>query len=206
MDYYFEIRLKPTKDALESILLNIVYEKIHRALFDLNATDIGVSFPEYKVKLGTLIRLHGPKERLQELSKSWRNIVLTKGTLRPVWSDSLSIEGSLLYVTTSVSEIPKNVKHRNISRKRPTMSMSKLRRLIKRREENADKGISLEDISSYRSKMFAQGLDNPYVDIWGEKKKQKYRRFFGFGELLNELIKGEFDTFGLSKDATIPWF
>ena len=34
----------------------------------------------------------------------------------------------------------------------------------------------------------------------------KHRRYIEFGELLTQPISGNFDQFGLSKTATVPWF
>ncbi|MDC9727690.1 MAG: type I-F CRISPR-associated endoribonuclease Cas6/Csy4, partial [Candidatus Thioglobus sp.] len=56
MSYYLDVQIKPDAEMLENWLLNKVYTKLHKAIFDLNATDIGVSFPQVKVKLGCIIR------------------------------------------------------------------------------------------------------------------------------------------------------
>ncbi|MBL1320922.1 MAG: type I-F CRISPR-associated endoribonuclease Cas6/Csy4 [Methylophaga sp.] len=32
------------------------------------------------------------------------------------------------------------------------------------------------------------------------------RRYIHFGEFLEQPVLGEFDSFGLSKTATVPWF
>ena len=54
--------------------------------------------------------------------------------------------------------------------------------------------------------MFKQGLDNPFLELESSSTGQRHRRFIQFGELLDEPVEGFFDTFGLSKNATVPWF
>jgi len=48
MKHYVEIVIKPDEEMRENVLLNNVYSKLHKALFELQSTDIGVSFPCYK--------------------------------------------------------------------------------------------------------------------------------------------------------------
>jgi len=80
------------------------------------------------------------------------------------------------------------------------MTESKLRRLIKRGS------ISEEEVKQYRIKMFQGGLENPYVELKSMSNGQMHRRFIEFGELQDKSVEGRFDFFGLSKEATIPWF
>ena len=54
--------------------------------------------------------------------------------------------------------------------------------------------------------MFASGLDDPYLELESFSNGHKHRRYICFGEFLNKPLSGEFDTFGLSKTATVPWF
>jgi len=50
------------------------------------------------------------------------------------------------------------------------------------------------------------GIDNPYLELESASNDNKHRRYISFGELSDTPISGEFDTFGLSKTATVPWF
>ncbi len=183
MDYYIDIKLIPNKEIRENVLLNQVYTAFHKRLYDLKSTDIAVSFPQYRLKLGKLFRIHGSKEALEKLNeKEW-----------------LGKYNASCKVTT-INTIPKNVEHRTISRIQQNMTEAKLRRLIKRGT------ISEEDIKKYRIKMFQGGLDNPYVELVSMSNGQLHRRFIEFGELQEKEVRGEFDLFGLSKVSTIPWF
>ena len=183
MTHYIDIRLNPKKEIRENVLLNQLYTDFHKRLYDLKSNTIAVSFPEYRLKLGRLFRIHGSEEALEKLqSKEW------------LGKQAEHCKVSIIKV------VPDEVKHRTISRVQQNMTEAKLRRLIKRGT------IPQEDIKKYRIKMFQGGLDNPYVELISMSNGQLHRRFIEFGELQENETKGEFDLFGLSKVSTIPWF
>lgn len=183
MNYYLDIRIKPDAEMRENVLLNKLYTKLHKALFDIEATDIGVSFPNYKVTLGQTLRLHANEDRLVEFQKS-------------NWIGGLSGYCQI----AEIQVIPPQVTYRTVSRIQSTMSKAKLQRLIKRAT------IDLDDIKAYKAKMFEKGLNNPYLELESTSNNHKHRRYITFGELTNTAIIGSFDAFGLSKIATVPWF
>lgn len=183
MNYYIDITLQPDAEMRENVLLNKVYTKFHKVLCDEQSTNIGVSFPEYKVLLGRVIRIHGGLETLTKLQAlNW-------------------LGGLSGYCKVSdILPIPEQVQYRIISRKQSNMTNAKLNRLIKR------KTISAEEIKAYKAKMFTKGLDNPYFELESGSTGHLHRRYIQFGDLLPKAIVGEFDQFGLSKTATVPWF
>jgi len=184
VNHYTEIKIKPDAEMRENVLLNKVYTKLHKALFDLKATDIGVSFPEVDIRLGKTLRIHGSLQRLEELQNlNW-------------------LGGLIGYCKVSdIKPIPENgVKYRTVSRVQSIMTPAKLRRLIKRNN------LSDDDIKAYKAKMFSQSLDEPYLELFSNTRKKLYRRYIKHGELKNSPTNGEFDQFGLSKNATIAWF
>ena len=183
MKHYVDIVIKPDDEMRENILLNNVYAKLHKALFTLKTTEIAVSFPKYKVLLGDVIRLHGSESKLSELYNT-------------NWLGGLS--GYCL--VSPIQIVPDDVSYRIISRIQANMTEAKLRRLIKR------DSISETEIKQYRAKMFGMGLDNPYFELQSSSNGHKHRRYIQFGELREEAVKGEFDYFGLSRVATVPWF
>ncbi|QIN30672.1 type I-F CRISPR-associated endoribonuclease Cas6/Csy4 [Legionella longbeachae] len=183
MNYYIDILINPDSELCLNFLLNTVYTKFHKALYDLASTNIGISFPKYNVTLGNVLRIHGGTAVLHDLqSLKW-------------------LGGMSGYCDISpIIPVPTDTKFRTISRKQTTMSQSKLRRLIKR-------GSIMEgEIKQYKAKMFSKGLDNPYVELVSGSNAQKHRRYIEFGELVDQPIPGEFDQFGLSKTGTVPWF
>jgi CRISPR-associated endonuclease Csy4 len=183
MNYYIDILIKPDDEMRENVLLNKVYTKLHKALFSLKSTDIGISFPNYKVKLGNVIRIHGSDNSLQNLQET-------------NWLGGLSSYCEV----SSIQATPDKVTYRTISRKQANMTEAKLRRLIKRGSITQDK------VKGYKAKMFQQGLDNPYLELESTSTGHKHRRYIQFGEIIAQKKAGEFDSFGLSKHATIPIF
>lgn len=183
MDYYIDILIKPDSEMRLNVLLNTIYTKLHKALFDFNSKKIGVSFPKYNITLGNTLRIHGDEVALHDLQ-------------------SLNWIGGMsgYYIVSEIKPIPSDAKFRIVSRKQATMSQSKLKRLIKRGS------ITENEIKQYKAKMFSKGLDNPYVELISSSNGHKHRRYIEFGKILDEPISGKFDTFGLSKTATIPWF
>lgn len=184
MKHYIDIKLLPDEEIPIYFLRNKVYNKFHKARFDLPTTEIGISFPHYEARLlGDLIRLHGTDINLDTLqSKNW-------------------LAGLVSYCEVhSIRAIPKQVRHRTIARKQANMTEAKLRRLIKRGS------IAEQDIKGYKTKMFQQSMANPYLELKSRSNGQLYRRYIQFGELRFKSVEGKFDQFGLSNTASIPWF
>lgn len=183
MKYFIEIQLKKNNDLRPNMLLNSVYTNLHLRLYDIESRMIGVSFPDYNVLLGQRLRIHG---RLDDLN-----------TFHSIdWLGELK-----KYCKVSdVEKVPEEVQYRTISRIQSTMSQSKLIRLIQRGT------INEEDVKKYKVEMLKKGLDNPYVELVSASNGKLHRRYFSFGELQSESVTGQFDTFGLSKGATVPWF
>ena len=183
MDSYIDITIKPDEEMRENVLLNKVYTKLHKILSEQKLTDVGVSFPRFKVLLGNVIRLHGVEARLLELeAMNWRG-------------------GLSGYCDVSAAQkVPEGTAYRTISRKQSNMTEAKLRRLIKRGS------ISPEAAKAYKAKMFKKGLDNPYLELESTSNGHKYRRYIQFGELRSKPVEGGFDQFGLSKTSTVPWY
>lgn len=183
MNHYFEIRMQPDPEIPVTVLMNAVYTKLHKALCDIGSTNIGVSFPAYNLTLGNVIRLHGGKDNLDNLHEN-------------NWLGGMSGYCNV----SNVLPVSGGVKHRTISRKQPNMTQAKLNRLIKRGS------ITEGEVKTYKAKMFTKGLDNPYLELQSASNGQKHRRYVEFGPLLDSPVVGEFDQFGLSKTATVPWF
>jgi len=183
MNHYIDILIKPDAEMRENLLLNKVYSKLHKALVGLKSSDIGVSFPQYEIILGKVLRLHGSEVKLSGLQET-------------DWLGGLNG-----YCNVSGIELaPSGASYRTVSRIQSNMTEAKLRRLIKRGS------ISDSELKSYKAKMFTKGLDNPYLELESSSNGHNHRRYIQFGELIGEPVEGLFDQFGLSKTATIPWF
>jgi CRISPR-associated endonuclease Csy4 len=183
MNSYMDIKLLPDAEVPASVLMNAVYTKLHKALCDLKATDIGASFPNTKITLGNVLRLHSAQPRLAFLmQQNW-------------------LGGMQGYCDISeVLAVTDNSQHRTVSRVQTNMSQAKLKRLIKRGS------ITEEEVKQYRAKMFTKGLSDPYIELTSGSNANKHRRYIQFSEVTKSPVAGEFDQFGLSKTATVPWF
>lgn len=183
MNHHIDIKINPDAEMRENVLLNKVYTKFHKRLCDLSSINIGVSFPQYDIKLGKTLRIHGTAQQIQEMqSTNWLGYMSGRCDVSDIF------------------KIPDDSKYRCITRIQATMSPAKLRRLVKRNS------IRPNEIKKYRAIMFGKGLDNPYLELVSSSNGHKHRRYIQFGPLLNVHVKGEFDQFGLSKIATVPWF
>jgi CRISPR-associated endonuclease Csy4 len=184
MNHYIDIKVLPDAEINANFLLNKVYAKLHKALFDIKSDSIGVSFPEYRKILGQILRLHGTQKALEQLQAQ----------------DWLARLADYCNVST-INEVPSNIQgYRTVSRIQSTMSQSKLNRLLKRGS------ITEEEAKEYKAKMFTKVLDNAYVELESVSNGHKHRRYFTFGALKPTPVACVFDAFGLSKTATVPWF
>jgi len=183
MDHYIDITLLPDPEFKATVLMNAVYSKLHKTLCEKNTSDIGVSFPTHKKTLGNVLRIHSSEQKLSALKQQ-------------EW-----LGGMKGYCEVSdISPVPEKVKHQTVGRKQSNMSEAKLKRLIKRGS------ISQDEAGQYRLKMSTKALDNPFLELVSASNGHKHRRYIQFGELREQATDGEFDSFGLSKTATVPWF
>jgi CRISPR-associated endonuclease Csy4 len=193
MNNYLDIQIKPDAEMQENWLLNKVYTKLHKAIFDLSATDIGISFPQVDKRLGCIIRIHSTQERLQQLQGlNW-------------------LGGLSGYCKVSeVLPVPDKVDgYQTISRIRQNMSIARLQKKIAHQKAKGylktDEDIKAYE-KQYKAKMFKTGLDNPYLELQSTSTGNKYRLYIDFCDLQKEAVSGEFNRFGLSPLATVPIF
>jgi CRISPR-associated endonuclease Csy4 len=184
MNHYIDIKILPDAEINANFLLNKVYAKLHKALFDRKSDAIGVSFPEYRKILGQVLRIHGTQQALEQLqAQNWLARL----------ADYCKV--------SAISEVPTSIQgYRTVSRIQTTMSASKLRRLLKRGS------IKQDETKQYNAKLFTKGLDNPYLELKSASNGHLHRRYIAFGALQKIAVDGKLDVFGLSKTATIPWF
>jgi len=192
MNYYQDIKIFPDAEIDIAFLRNKIYQKLHKAIFDLLAKDIGINFPQVKNKLGNVIRIHSTKKRLEQLQ-----------TLN--WLGGLSGYceiGDILIVPNEVRG------YQIISRIRQTMNETKLSQRISHQTQNnilkTDADIQAYK-NQYRAKMTATRSGNPYLEL-NSSKGGLYRIYLHFSKIQNSPIAGKFNNFGLSKTATIPIF
>ncbi|QKJ85871.1 type I-F CRISPR-associated endoribonuclease Cas6/Csy4 [Paramixta manurensis] len=185
MESYLDIRVLPDPEFTESMLVAALFAKLHRALGLRDKGDIGVSFPEYGGTPGGVIRLHGLQTALEELNATRWQAGLTD------------------YCTPSaICTVPPAIKGwRTVSR---VQVKSNAQRLVRR---SVRKGWITEEEAQMRLRT---ALDHrcklPFIQLKSLSTHQPFRLFIQHGELQELQRDGKFSSYGLSREATIPWF
>ncbi|MDP2369598.1 type I-F CRISPR-associated endoribonuclease Cas6/Csy4 [Rhodoferax sp.] len=187
MDHYVDLRLLPDPEFAQPHLMGALFSKLHRALVEQRGLDIGISFPGVQVApvaLGDLLRLHGDQAALTALMASnW-------------------LTGMRDHVrATPVLAVPPKARYRVVSRVQAKSSPERLRRRQMRRH-----GLDAEQALARVPDSAAERLDLPYVQLRSQSTDQTFRLFIRHGALMDTANAGAFGVYGLSADATIPWF
>ena len=187
MDHYVDIDVRPDPEFPAHQLMSALYAKLHRALAAQASAGIGVSFPDVDSKvshLGTRLRLHGSLVNLSTL-------------LATDW-----LAGMRDHVALSPpSPTPPAVQHRRVSRVQVKSSPERLRRRLMRRhtldEHEARQRIPVNAVRLAQL---------PFVQLRSTSTGQSFRLFIEHGPLQPSVLPGTFNAYGLSQQATIPWF
>lgn len=184
-----DIRLRPDPEFPEVFLLKALYSKLHRALFDLDANDIGVSFPQHRTgvkarTLGSHLRLHGAEEQLTALMQSG-------------WLSGMRDHVML----TDIASVPADAQHINVKRRQfNTGSESRAKRYAKRNN------VSVEDARRMYQKVAARKIELPYIQLASRSTQEQFCLFIEHGKPQEAATDGVFNHYGLSREATVPWF
>ncbi len=184
MDHYLEIRVLPDPEFSESLLMAALFAKLHRALGARGQGDIGVSFPEHGQTPGAVLRLHGSRGALDELEA---------GRWRAGLSDYCRY--------SPVTPVPANSHWRVVSRVQVKSSPERLLRRSVRKgwltEEQAEARLQTRPV---------QQTTLPYLNLKSLSGGQSFRLFIRHGDILPAPVAGRFSSYGLSAQATVPWF
>ncbi|MCX8957821.1 type I-F CRISPR-associated endoribonuclease Cas6/Csy4 [Erwinia psidii] len=186
MDHYIEIRILPDPDLelSEARLMAALFSKLHRALVSAGEGGIGVSFPGAATTPGDRIRLHGSRAALSRLEAlSWR-----KGL-----TDYTDYSGIL--------PVPETAQYRIVRRVQCQSSAERLRR------RSVRKGWLSEEEAKVRIPYAKERLLSlPYLRLKSLSSSQTFLLFIEQGPLVAEPVPGRFSAYGLSSQATVPWF
>ena len=184
MDHYIEIRLLPDPEFGDTLLMNALFAKLHRALATEGHGEVGVSFPKAKKTLGGKLRLHGSQEALQRLmSLGW-------------------IKGLNDYtVVSAILSVPENCRYCIVKREQVKSSIV---RLYRRSVKNGRMSLEKAEEKILTSK--EQRTKQPFIQLVSSSSGQQFRLFIHQGKLLDSPYEGKFSAYGLSGEATIPWF
>jgi len=187
MDHYIDITVLPDPEFPATTLMNALFAKLHRGLVDHGRHGIGISFPgvdPQKRTLGKRLRLHGSAEDLEHLMQ----IPWTQGM-----RDHIRI--------SPTRPVPTATLHRSVRRVQAKSSPERLRRRLMARKqlESAQALAAIPDSA-------AQRLALPYVEITSRTTGQRFKLFIEHLEPQQAPVPGTFSMYGLSTEATVPWF
>lgn len=187
MDHFQDITVLPDPEFPVTTLMNVLYSKLHFALVNLRSDDIAVCFPDHDVtrpSLGDRMRLISGAESLHRLAESgWF----------PILRDYTSVTG--------VNHVPERTQYMMVRRVQVKSSPDRLRRRLIRR-----KGISEEEAQMAIPDSFGKRLSLPFVTIKSRSSNQNFRLFIEHKGPRSEPVAGKFNSYGLSSEATSPWF
>jgi len=188
LSHYIDLYLRPEPDTTPAQLLSALYTRLHRALAAAPAAPgIAVGFPGYdasRYTLGECLRLYGDEV-----------------TLRP-WSTGVWLGSLRDHVRTSESlPVPSYAAHRTLRRVQVKSSPDRLRRRLMKRLR-----LSEEQAFQRIPDSVGRMTDLPYVKLASTSTAQHFKLFLALGAVQPLPQTGDFNTYGLSVSATVPWF
>lgn len=186
--HYFDIRIIPDPEFKTTILLNSFISKLHRFLYDLKASDVGVSFPEYSLiglpTLGGKVRFHSSEDRLLKLEEgSWL----------------LGLKG-FCYIE-SIKEVPKFSKFGIVRRCQSFKNNSRLARYLSRNGRPLPGEDSLAEDPRERERKL------PFLRLKSTSTSNNYILSILQKEAITPVDVGKFSSHGLAQrnpDGTYP--
>lgn len=192
MDHYLDIRLLPDADFNATVLLAALYAKLHRVLSAQQSRDIGVSFPGYTVgsqqdknhtplSLGATLRLHGSAAALDRLMASR-------------WLSGFADHA----MTGDIRPVPATARAIRVQRRQAKSNPARERaRLIRR--QGVDQAEALRRIPDSK----ARRLQLPFITLDSSSTGQRFLLFID-QHTVAQPVTGEFNSYGLSSNATLP--
>lgn len=187
MDHYVDIDVRPDPEFPAHQLMSALYAKLHRALVARQGAGIGVSFPGFDAQgtyLGTRLRLHG-------------SLAALAGLLESDWLTGMRDHVAL----TPPQPVPPGAQHRVVKRVQVKSSPERLRRRLIRRH-----GFDEPEARERIPDQLAQLTRLPFVQLRSTSTGQAFMLFIEHSPLQSGAVAGGFNAYGLSQDATIPWF
>lgn len=185
MDAYLELQLLPDPEFPPAMLMNALFAKLHRALVSHGEGQIGISFPDVgSGQLGQRLRLHGQAFDLEKLMASnW-------------------LQGMRDHLAAfAIRPVPDGASHRIVRRVQAQSNPERLRRRLIRR-----KGIGADEARAAIPDSTAQRLSLPSLEISSQSTGQTFRLFIEHQPPQATTSPGTFSAYGLSNEASIPWF
>lgn len=191
MKYFLDIKLIPNDETPLNFLMSTFYSQLHRELVNLEYSKIGISFPKYSNQegvtpsLGGRVRFHSDYQELL--------ITLKSAAFLKRFRELLQMG--------EVSLAPAGSKWISVRRVQPRSSSERLKRRFKKRFPEMKK----EEIESRFSHFSEQRTDLPFLRVNSGSTKQQFL-FFIKQEEVGASSQGEFNAYGFSSSATLPYF
>ena len=188
--HYIDITLLPDPEFSHAHLLGALMAKLHRALVQLKARDVGVSFPQHvndppgKRTLGAVLRLHGTQPALA-------------GLMEQAWLKGMRDHVQVL----ALAPVPVDAPHRVVLRRQFKTNAERLRRRrMARKGETAEQAaIAIPDAVERKPNL-------PFAQLRSSSTGQPFCLFVAHGALQPNAVSGDFNAYGLSLGASVPWF
>lgn len=187
LSHYIELQLRPDPEVAPTHLLAALYTRVHRALVAQGATVIAVTFPDYSADrhtLGERLRLHGSEADLQFWATGQ-------------WLGSVRDHVSAV----PLAPVPADARHRTLRRVQVKSSPERLRRRLMQRHQ-----LSEEQARERIPDNLARTSPLPYVQLASASTAQQFRLFLELGAEQDAVQTVDFNAYGLSTTATVPWF
>lgn len=183
--HHVDILLLPDPEFPPHQLLAALYAKLHRALVQFDSRQIAACFPRQDTKgLGSVLRLIGPAKELDALMASnWLQGMRDHADVAPIQA------------------VPEHHQHRSLRRVQAKSSPDRFRRRQMKRH-----GLTYEEACARVPDHKAQLLDLPFIHLSSSSTGQSFRLYLRLSDDLPTAIPGEFNAYGLSQTATLPWF
>ena len=188
--HYIDIILLPDPEFSHVHLLGALVTKLHRALVQLQAGDIGVSYPQHVAQpqaqrsLGTVLRLHATPEALQ-------------GLMAQDWLQGMRDHTQV----TATAAAPGNAQHRMVLRRQFKTSAERLRRRRMQR-----KGETAEQAAAAIPDSVERRPNLPFAQLRSSSTGQPFCLFVEQKAVQGTAGQEGFNTYGLSLGTAVPWF
>ncbi|GAA0764581.1 type I-F CRISPR-associated endoribonuclease Cas6/Csy4 [Ideonella azotifigens] len=187
MHHYIDIHLRPDPEFAPHQLMAALFAKLHRWLAQTQSQHIGVSFPGYQeapATLGGTLRLIGPATELTRL-------------MEHDWLQGMHDHAD---VRTLVA-VPPEATQRTLRRVQAKSSPERLRRRQMRRHQ-----LTAEQALERVPDSAAETLKLPFLTLTSTSTGQRFKLFLRLGPSTGAEQAGDFNSYGLSSTATVPWF
>lgn len=192
MKCFQEISLLPGEEITPYFIWQKLYQQIHLALAENksgeNASEIGVSFPQYdprQFQLGCKLRLFAENEQTLEQMQCEK------------WLSRLRDYVHL----KSIAPVPEKLLG-HVCFKQVKMKGSK-EKLARRRAKR--QGETLQQALAYFSNYKEQRSKLPYINMVSQTNGQRFRLFIE-KQVMGQAQTGKYSCYGLSNSTTVPVF